>query len=61
MVVIAAGLDLRHAGPGLDVGGGVVAGAFTMSSGVNGPPMVFVLQARQFRPTASGRPSQPSS
>ncbi len=50
VAVIAAGLDLRHAGPALDVGGGVVSGALTMSAGVNGPPLVFVLQARHFRP-----------
>ena len=48
VVVIALGLDLRHAGPGLDVAGGVVTGALTMSSGVNGPPLVFVLQSRHF-------------
>jgi uncharacterized protein len=48
VVVIALGLDLRHAGPGLDAVGGALAGALTMSSGVNGPPLVFVLQARHF-------------
>ena len=48
VVVIALGLDLRHAGPGLDAAGGALAGALTMSSGVNGPPLVFVLQARHF-------------
>jgi uncharacterized membrane protein YfcA len=48
VVVIALGLDLRHAGPGLDAIGGALAGALTMSSGVNGPPLVFVLQARHF-------------
>jgi uncharacterized membrane protein YfcA len=48
VVVIALGLDLRHAGPRLDVAGGALAGALTMSSGVNGPPLVFVLQARHF-------------
>jgi uncharacterized membrane protein YfcA len=48
VVVIARGLDLRHAGPGLDVGGGFVSGALTMSAGINGPPLVFVLQARHF-------------
>ena len=48
VAVIAMGLDLRHAGPGLDVAGGALAGALTMSAGVNGPPMVFVLQARHF-------------
>ena len=50
VVVIAAGLDLRHVGPGLDVGAGVLSGALTMSAGVNGPPLVFVLQARHFPP-----------
>jgi uncharacterized membrane protein YfcA len=48
VVVIALGLDLRHAGPVLDLAGGAVAGALTMSAGVNGPPLVFVLQARHF-------------
>jgi uncharacterized membrane protein YfcA len=52
VVVIGLGLDLRHAGPGLDVAGGVLSGALTMSAGVNGPPLVFVLQARRFEPTA---------
>ena len=50
VVVIGLGLDLRHAGPGLDVAGGALSGALTMSSGVNGPPLVFVLQARHFEP-----------
>ncbi|MDQ3469660.1 MAG: sulfite exporter TauE/SafE family protein, partial [Actinomycetota bacterium] len=48
VVVIARGLDLRHAGPALDAGAGVLAGSLTMSVGVNGPPLVFVLQARHF-------------
>lgn len=48
VAVIAAGLDLRHAGAPLDVAAGAVAGAMTMSAGVNGPPLVFVLQARHF-------------
>jgi uncharacterized membrane protein YfcA len=50
VVAIARGLDLRHAGPGLDVGAGVLSGALTMSAGVNGPPLVFMLQARHFDP-----------
>ena len=50
VVVIYRGMDLRHTGPGLDVAGGVVSGALTMSSSVNGPPLVFVLQARHFTP-----------
>jgi uncharacterized membrane protein YfcA len=48
VIVIALGLDLRHAGRGLDAVGGALTGALTMSSGVNGPPLVFVLQARHF-------------
>lgn len=48
VVVIARGLDLRHAGPSLDVAAGAMSGALTMSVGVNGPPLVFVLQARRF-------------
>ena len=48
VAVIAKGIDLRHAGPGLDVAGGALSGALTMSAGVNGPPLVFVLQARHF-------------
>lgn len=47
---LVRGLDLRHAGPGLDVTGGLVAGVLTTSVGTNGPPMVFVLQARHFPP-----------
>jgi uncharacterized membrane protein YfcA len=50
VVAIARGLDLRHVGRGLDAGAGVLSGALTMSSSVNGPPLVFVLQARRFGP-----------
>ena len=52
VVLIARGLDLRHSGPGLDVAGGVVSGALTLSAGINGPPLVFVLQARHFSPAS---------
>lgn len=47
---IVAGLDLRHAGPGLDLVAGLASGALTTSVGTNGPPLVFVLQARHFSP-----------
>jgi uncharacterized membrane protein YfcA len=50
VVLIAGGLDLRHATARLDVGTGVLTGALTTSVGVNGPPMVFVMQARHFTP-----------
>jgi len=48
--VTARGVDLRRAGPRLDLAGGVVSGALTTSVGTNGPPLVFVLQARRFEP-----------
>ena len=50
VVAIVRGLDLRHAGPGLDFAAGAVSGALTTSVGTNGPPLVFVLQARHFSP-----------
>jgi uncharacterized membrane protein YfcA len=46
--VVARGIDLRHAGAGLDVAAGALSGALTTSVGTNGPPLVFVLQARHF-------------
>ncbi len=46
--VVVRGIDLRHAGAGLDVAGGALSGALTTSVGTNGPPLVFVLQARHF-------------
>jgi uncharacterized membrane protein YfcA len=50
VVSVARGVDLSGASPALDVGSGVAAGALTTSVGTNGPPLVFVLQARQFTP-----------
>lgn len=50
VVLVAGGLDLRHATARLDVVAGVLTGALTTSVGVNGPPMVFVMQARHFPP-----------
>lgn len=50
IVVTARGVDLRQAGRGLDVTSGVLSGALTTSVGTNGPPLVFVLQARRFDP-----------
>ncbi len=50
IVVTARGVDLRHVGPRLDLGGGLISGALTTSVGTNGPPLVFVLQARRFTP-----------
>ena len=50
VAIIARGIDLRAAGPSLDIGSGVLAGAMTTSTGINGPPLVFVLQARHLSP-----------
>ena len=50
VVALARGVDLREASAALDVASGVVSGALTTSVGTNGPPMVFVLQARDFPP-----------
>jgi uncharacterized membrane protein YfcA len=50
VVALARGVDLREASAALDVAGGVVSGALTTSVGTNGPPLVFVLQARDFSP-----------
>jgi len=50
VVSIVRGVDLRQASARLDVVGGVCAGALTTSVGTNGPPLVFVLQARHFDP-----------
>jgi uncharacterized membrane protein YfcA len=50
VVALARGVDLREASAALDVASGVVSGALTTSVGTNGPPLVFVLQARDFPP-----------
>ncbi len=51
-ILIAVGLllrriDLRHAGPGLDVACGFISGVLNTSLSTNGPPLVFGLQARR--------------
>lgn len=45
VVLLAARIDLRHVGPGLDVGAGFVSGLLNTSLSTNGPPLVFALQA----------------
>ena len=45
-VLLAARLNLRHAGPALDIGAGFLSGVLNTSLSTNGPPLVFVLQAR---------------
>jgi uncharacterized membrane protein YfcA len=56
VVLLARRLDLRHAGPHLDVVAGGISGVLATSVSTNGPPLVFALQARHiapdvFRPT----------
>lgn len=52
VVALAAGIDLRDAGPRLDVAAGLVSGALSTSVSVNGPPLVIALQARRLPPPA---------
>lgn len=51
-------IDLRHVGRPMDYGAGFVSGVLNTSMSTNGPPLVFILQARhlgpeQFRATLS--------
>jgi uncharacterized membrane protein YfcA len=55
---LARRLNLSHVGPGLDRVCGFLSGVLNTSLGTNGPPLVFVLQARRldanrFRATIS--------
>lgn len=52
VVLLAVRVNLRHVGPGLDVGAGLLSGILNTSLSTNGPPLVFVLQARQLEPPA---------
>jgi uncharacterized membrane protein YfcA len=56
--LLMAHINLKHAGPALDVGVGFVSGVLNTSLSTNGPPLVFGLQARhleadEFRATIS--------
>jgi uncharacterized protein len=46
VVLLAARIDLRHTGPGLDLGAGFMSGVLNTSLSTNGPPLAFALQAR---------------
>lgn len=50
VLLLTRGIDLRHTGPSLDIGSGFLSGTMTASTGVNGPPLVFALQARHLQP-----------
>ncbi len=58
VVLLALRFNLHSAGPRLDYGAGFISGVLNTSLSTNGPPLVFVLQARQlsavtFRATIS--------
>jgi uncharacterized protein len=58
VVLLAFRVNLHHVGPRLDYGSGFISGVLATSLSTNGPPLVFVLQARQlsaarFRATIS--------
>lgn len=50
VALLAARIDLRDAGPALDIGAGFVSGVLNTSLSTNGPPLVFALQARHLEP-----------
>jgi len=50
VVLLAFRINLRHSGPALDVGAGFLSGVLNTSLSTNGPPLVFVLQARHLEP-----------
>lgn len=50
VVALAMQINLHHVGPGLDVAAGFVSGVLNTSVSTNGPPLVFVLQARRLAP-----------
>jgi uncharacterized protein len=46
-ILLALHVNLHHVGPRLDYGSGFISGVLATSLSTNGPPLVFVLQARQ--------------
>ena len=46
VVLLAMRMNLHHVGPRLDYGAGFLSGVLNTSLSTNGPPLVFVLQAR---------------
>lgn len=51
-LVLARGFTLGHASRRADLGLGFVSGVLNTSVSTNGPPLVFLLQARRFEPPA---------
>jgi uncharacterized membrane protein YfcA len=52
VVLLVMRVNLHHVGPRLDYGAGFISGVLNTSLSTNGPPLVFVLQARQLSPVA---------
>ena len=50
VVLLARRVDVDHIGPSLEFGGGFLSGVLNTSLSTNGPPLVFVLQARGLAP-----------
>jgi uncharacterized membrane protein YfcA len=50
VVLLVTRIDLRTAGPALDLGAGFISGVLNTSLSTNGPPLVFALQARGLEP-----------
>ena len=48
--VLSRGLELQHVSSWLDWVMGIVSGVLLMATSTNGPPLVFVLQARKIDP-----------
>ena len=48
--VLSRGLELQHVSSWLDCIMGILSGVLLMATSTNGPPLVFVLQARRFDP-----------
>lgn len=50
VVLLAGRIDVDHVGRSLELGGGFLSGVLNTSLSTNGPPLVFVLQARGLAP-----------
>jgi uncharacterized membrane protein YfcA len=51
VAVLSRGMELQHVSSWLDWLMGAISGVLLMATSTNGPPLVFVLQARKFAPT----------
>jgi len=49
-VLIVRGTELAWAGPGTDLGAGLVSGVCSTATGMSGPPLVVTLHGRQVEP-----------